>query len=211
MKHLLVVLAFVTNLSLFSQQIPPAEMAFKKGVVKYNSKDYKGAIVDFSKAAQLNPKHVGALFQRAKCKQMMDDYKGAVEDYTKVIKVKASYAEAYTARGICKYLSLNLAGTPADYKSVIDDFTVAIEFNSRDSVAYLHRGDTKEFLKDYAGALQDYTKLSQICPTNGEAFYYKANCEDKLGKKEDACADWNRALDLKDTRAQAYIAKHCTE
>lgn len=209
MKHLLVVLAFVTSISLFGQ--PAAEAAFKKGILKYSAKDYKGAIADFTKAITINPKMISALFHRAKCKQFTDDYKGAVEDYTKVIKLKASYAEAYTARGICKYLSLNLAGTPADYKAIIDDFTVAIEFNGKDSVAYLHRGDTKEFTKDYAGALADYTKLSEICPTNGEAFYYKANCEFKLGKKEEACADWNRALDLKDTRAQPYIAKHCTE
>ena len=154
---------------------------------------------------------VSALFHRAKCKQYLEDYNGAVEDYSKVIKLKATYAEAYTARGISKYISLSLAGTPADYKAIINDFTIAIEFNPRDSLAYLHRGDTKEFLKDYEGALKDYTKLSEVCPTNGEAFYYKANCEHKLKKKEEACNDWNKAMDLGDKRAQAYLSKNCND
>src|ERR1700757_1979977 len=104
MKHLFLILALVTSVSLFSQ--PAAEMAFKKGIVKYNSKDYKGAIVDFTKAATLNPKHANAFYQRAKCKQMLEDYKGAAEDYGKAIKIKPS-AEAYTAKGIAKNMSLN--------------------------------------------------------------------------------------------------------
>ena len=116
MKYLLALAALFTSICLYSQKPQPAdEIAFKKGIVKYNSKDYKGAIVDFSKAATLNPKMVGAFFHRAKCKQFLEDYKGAVEDYTKVIKLKATYAEAYTARGISKYISLSLAGTPEDY------------------------------------------------------------------------------------------------
>lgn len=208
MKHFFIAFALFFSCALMSQ--PAAEMAFKKGIVKYNSKDYKGAIADFTKAITVNPKHINAYMQRAKCKQLLEDYKGAMEDYGKVIKLKPS-PEAYTARGIVKNLSLNFAGTPEDYKAIIDDFTKAIQLSPKDSVAYLHRGDTKEYLKDYAGALEDYTRLSEICPANGEAFYYKANCEMKLGKKEEACADWNKALDLKDTRAQTYISKNCTE
>ena len=208
MKQLITLLVLFTSSVMFSQT---TDAAFKKGEAKYNTKDYKGAIADFTKAITLNPKNAIAFYYRANCKQNLQDYKGAVEDYTKAIKLKPAYSAAYTNRAHCKYISLEYAGTPEDYKAITADYTKAIELNPRDTAAFLNRGITKEYLKDYAGCVEDFRLLCELTPNSGEAYYYKANCEDKANNKEAACVDWDKALELGETRAQPLKAKNCNQ
>jgi tetratricopeptide (TPR) repeat protein len=208
MKQLVTALILFMSSFLFGQT---ADAALKKGQTKYGAKDYKGAIADFTKAATLNPKNATAFYYRASCKQNLQDYKGAIDDYTKAIKLKPTYAIAYTNRARSKYISLEYAGTTEDYKAIIADYTKAIELNPRDTLAYLNRGITKEYLKDYKGGVEDFRVLCELIPTNGEAFYCKANCEDKAGNKEAACVDWDKALELGETRAQPLKAKNCNQ
>jgi len=208
MKQLVSILVLFISGVMFGQT---ADAAFKKGQTKYDAKDYKGAIADFTKAVTLNPKNATAFYYRGSCKQNLQEYKAAVEDYTKAIKLKPAYSIAYTNRARSKYISLEYAGTPADYKAIIADYSKAIELNPRDTVAYLNRGITKEYLKDYAGGIDDFRKLCELVPNNGEAYYYKAVCEDKAGNKEAACVDWDKALELGETRAQPLKAKNCNQ
>lgn len=208
MKHVATILILFISGILFGQT---SDAAFKKGEAKYTAKDYKGAIADFTKAVTLNPKNASAFYYRGLCKQNMQDYKGAIADFSTTIKLKPTYANAYTNRGRAKYISLELAGTPEDYKAIIADYTKAIELNPRDTVAYLNRGITKEYLKDYNGGTEDFRLLCEIIPNSGEAYYYKACCEDKAGNKEAACVDWDKALELGETRAQPLKAKNCNQ
>jgi len=208
MKQLVTILVLFISSVLFGQT---SDAALKKGQTKYDAKDYKGAIAAFTKAITLNPKNATALYYRASSKQNLQDYKGAVVDYTQTIKLKPTYANAYTNRARSKYISLEYAGTPEDYKAIIADYTKAIELNPRDTIAYLNRGITKEYLKDYAGGVEDFRVLCQLIPNNGEAYYYKAVCEDKAGNKEAACNDWDKALELGETRAQPLKAKNCNQ
>ncbi len=104
MPRILLIIGLLLGVHLHGQ---PAEVAFKKGILKYNTKDYKGAIVDLNKALSLNPKNANAFYCRATCKHQTEDYKGAVEDYSKTIKLKPTYADAYTKRGYSKFNLLN--------------------------------------------------------------------------------------------------------
>ena len=45
-----------------------AEKYFKLGEQKYNKKDYQGAIADYDKAIELNPKDVRAYYNRGVAK-----------------------------------------------------------------------------------------------------------------------------------------------
>ena len=45
-----------------------AEKYFKLGEQKYNKKDYQGAIADYDKAIELNPKYARAYYNRGNSK-----------------------------------------------------------------------------------------------------------------------------------------------
>ena len=78
------------------------ESLMEKGDKKYKSKDYKGAITDYSKILINNPNDFHALFQRALAKSYLNDHVGAIKDYTKAIEIDPEYASAFYNRGLSK-------------------------------------------------------------------------------------------------------------
>ncbi len=76
---------------------------FAKGIEKFDLKDYKGAIEEFTKAIERNNlQYEEAYYNRGVSKYKLDDFNGAIEDYTKAIEVNPTYAKAYYNRGITK-------------------------------------------------------------------------------------------------------------
>jgi tetratricopeptide (TPR) repeat protein len=96
---LLTALFFVSNV--YGQT--PKEY-FNRAVAKLNLQDYRGAIVDFTKAIELNPNFAEVYFHRGMCKAILEDYRGAIVDFTKAIGLNPNYAEAYFHRGVSKLL-----------------------------------------------------------------------------------------------------------
>ena len=60
---------------------------YNRGVSKVNLRDYKGAIQDYNKAIELNPKNADAYYNRANAKSKLQDYKGSIEDHLKKIRM----------------------------------------------------------------------------------------------------------------------------
>ena len=79
-----------------------AEDYFNSGSTKFELKDYKGTIEDYTKAIELNPNFSEAYFRRGFAKDTLQDYKGAIQDYTKAIELNPNYVDAYYNRGIAK-------------------------------------------------------------------------------------------------------------
>ena len=64
-----------------------AEDHFYSGNTKYELKDYKGAIQDYTKAIELNPNHASAYYSRGNAKVQLQDYRGAMQDYIKANEI----------------------------------------------------------------------------------------------------------------------------
>ena len=128
MKKKNLVLMFFISASIIScgetnNNKKPNERAVKHsntGFTKYNLKDYKGAIADFTKVIELDPDYVYAYFWRGMAKNKLENYQGAIADFTKVIELDPNNADAYYNRGIKKSILKDLSGACADLrKSVI--------------------------------------------------------------------------------------------
>ena len=76
---------------------------FNKGIDKSKKKDYKNAILDFSKAIELDGKFSEAYYSRGYLKYLIDDYKGSIEDISKSIELGESSSTAFYIRGIAKF------------------------------------------------------------------------------------------------------------
>ena len=136
MKHLFLILV-VISLSGFGQT---ADDYYNKGISKFNIKDYKGAISEFSKTIILNPNYADAYINRGISKKKTLDYTGAITDYNKAIQLNPNNSDYFYNRGIAKY---NLE----DYNGSISDFNKAIELDSDNSDAYVMKEDATKKLK----------------------------------------------------------------
>jgi tetratricopeptide (TPR) repeat protein len=66
------------------------------------NKDYKGAIADYTRVIQINPKFPNIYTLRADAKMWSGDYKGAIADLTEAIRINPKDTNAYESRGVIK-------------------------------------------------------------------------------------------------------------
>lgn len=93
-----------------------------RGTVKYNNKDYKGAIKDFSLAIKITKYEHETVAQaygnRAIAKYFSGDLKGALKDYNKVFEIEPNLpniGQIHFNRGLCRYDLGDKVGADEDY------------------------------------------------------------------------------------------------
>ena len=65
--------------------------------------DKKGALEDYNKAIEINPKLAKAFYNRGSVKYNLGDKQGAIQDFNKAIEINPKFAEAFNNRGNAKY------------------------------------------------------------------------------------------------------------
>ena len=92
MKNLIVTAVIILSAS--CEYGPSAEEYFNRGTAKAKLEDHRGAILDFSKAIELNPKIADVYFNRGKAKGKLTDYRGnstSICRYTNLLAVLELY------------------------------------------------------------------------------------------------------------------------
>jgi tetratricopeptide (TPR) repeat protein len=77
-----------------------------------------------------------------------------------------------------------------------DLFTKCIEAKFNLSESYYYRGSARFNLKDYNGAVEDLSLAIKSDSLNSEAYSTRGDIYAVLGKKEEGCKDWRKAMDL---------------
>ncbi len=132
-----------------------AKTFFSSGEVKFGKSDFKGAITDFTKAIELNPKLVDAYNSRAAAKFSSGDKQGALADFTKAIELNPKSANTYNNRGSVKSDS-------GDNQGAMIDFSKAIAINHSFVPAYLNRAAIKLDNEDKQGAIADLLQAAKL-------------------------------------------------
>ncbi|MBS1489644.1 MAG: tetratricopeptide repeat protein [Bacteroidetes bacterium] len=169
--------------------------------IKYDAKEYAGAITDFTKAIQLDPKFVLAFAYRGHAQEKMENYAAAIADFTQALELNPSLDAAYLDRGTARFLS-------HDYPQALLDFSQAIRISPAYAQAYSSRGQTYLKLKNYAAALTDFDKAIQLDPAHALAYFGRGIARQATGKKG-ACADWSRSAQLGNLEAADFMKVHC--
>ena len=93
---------------------------YYRALVKFKLGDFIGAILDYKKILENNPKDDRAYFNSGNAKRMINDNLGAIEDYTLCIKYNPESGSAYCNRGISKLNINDKKGACLDFRKASD-------------------------------------------------------------------------------------------
>lgn len=128
-----------------------------RGIEKAKNGDLDGAIADFNRAAELNPKDDAPYYNRAQARRQKNDTAGAIADYTKAIELGSTNPAAYNNRA-------NARAETKDRDGAIADYTRAIELKPDYARAYYNRAILKKEKGDAAGAAADFKRAQKLDP-----------------------------------------------
>jgi tetratricopeptide (TPR) repeat protein len=128
-----------------------------RGIEKAKNGDLDGAIADFTRAIELNPKDDAPYYNRAQAKRLKKDAAGAIADYTRAIELGSKNPAAYNNRG-------NARAENNDRDGAIADYTHAIELKPDYARAYYNRAVAKQAKGDAAGAKVDFKTAEKLDP-----------------------------------------------
>jgi tetratricopeptide (TPR) repeat protein len=167
------------------------------------------AIIDCTRAIELDSKSQLAYYVRGVAKSHLMDFKGAIADFDMVNEFNPNSSEVHRERGIARFHL-------KEYRDAVEDFDIAIELgpkkqNAWDVEVYGFRGTAKRHIFDCAGAVADLSKAIEL-NTNAPASYVERGlAKDGLKEYASAIADFNQAIQLNRNDAYAYLSRGTTQ
>jgi TPR repeat protein len=170
----------------------------QEGKTLEDRRDFNGAIIEYNKAIEMDPKDPTAYENRASAKRKNDDDGGAISDYGKAIEINPTDVTAYKARASAKEMVNDIAGA-------ISDYSKAIEINPKDATAYEGRGWEKlTWGYNPAAAIPDFTQAIALNPNDAEAYSGRASSKIDLGNLDGGIEDYNEAITLNPNDTTSY-------
>ncbi len=170
---------------------------YNRGNARVDSRDYTGAIRDYTEVIKRNPKHADAYTGRGNAKAGLEDYAGAIKEYSESIKRNPKYAEAYAGRGVARFKT-------GDSDGAIEDFDKSIGLKEEYADAYSDRSAARFKLRNYAGALEDADQAIKRKPEFVEAYGNRGNARIMLTNYAGAIEDFDKVIGLNPKLAGAY-------
>jgi tetratricopeptide (TPR) repeat protein len=157
-----------------------------RGIAREKSNDTEGALRDFRRALQIDPKHalakqhLGALVKGANPDSSRALLDAAIDD-------NPNLPMAYAERGFAR-MEKGL------YKEALADYNEAIRLDPAEEEYYLNRGLIREKTKDLEGAYKDYTQAITLQPDFDKAWLNRGNLLARMGKLLEAIEDYSVAI-----------------
>jgi lipoprotein NlpI len=152
----------------FGQENPllKAKAAYDVGVARVGKGDYEGAIRDFTKAIESDPKNPVYYAARGNARTTSGELEDAIADFSTAIELDPARRVPYINRGVAKVDKGDLDGAIADYAK-------ALTLDPKNVTAYRNRGCARQQKGDYEGARNDFQQAIQLATDEGayQRFY----------------------------------------
>ncbi len=99
-----------------TRRLNVTDACYKRGIVRFKQKNYRGAIADFDRAIALNPELAEAYYYRGFACGKLEEYKLAIDDFNRALEIKPLWPEAYNNRGNIYYKLKEYEKAIADYQ-----------------------------------------------------------------------------------------------
>ncbi len=185
-----------------------AQDFFLKGEGNLKANNYKTAILNFSRALELDPSYAEAYKERALAKDNTGDFEGSKQDYEKyieMIEIQNKEGNEEERKELKKLIAeTNKKVVNKKYDEAIVDLSNIIDSYSKYPDGYIARADVYFILKKYEQALNDY-KRALVLGNNTFALYLKlANTEYELELYKDSIKDYLTLLKSNSKYEYAY-------
>lgn len=180
------------------QEVYNPEGYFLKGLIYKDMKDTGKAISSFLTAVQVAPEYKDAIVQLG----LLYSAKGdpiALKYLSNAWKLDTTDAFSLYARGV--YYQHQ-----KEYELAKDEYRNTIYHDRQYVDAYFNMGYVLMEQDSLEKAMRQYNILSQIDQTDPEVYYNRAVCFEKMGKKNEAIADYKQALVFNEKYTQAKDA-----
>jgi tetratricopeptide (TPR) repeat protein len=215
-----------------------ANMFLSRGKIRARMQNHEGAEQDFTLAITLNSGLNEAFLQRSIERRLLKKYEGSFRDiktvldrepanpklhmslgnllvevkdfenavlaYSEAIKLQPAYAEAYSNRGYAKLFV-------KDFQGAADDCSKAIGMMGKSPSPYSFNnlGHAYRELNQLDSAFKYFDKAIAAKARFPEAFFERGKAKQQMNKQDDACADWNMALQQGYSDTARTIEHYC--
>ena len=197
MKNLLL-LVFSIFISGTLTQGQTAFEYYNIALVKYQIKDYKGAISDLDKAVEIDPDYSIALNLRGASKFNLEDYEGALEDYNRSIDIQ-------------KRRVSRIGLTIYDRRGNVVDEHRPSETDHGLAITFYNRAMVKSAIENYEEAIEDYTNALKYDSDLVQVYLSRGLLKRELGDMEGACSDWKLGEEHNVEGATELLQVHCDQ
>ena len=92
------------------------DACYKRGIIRFKQKNYRGAIADFEASIALNPELAEAYYHRGVAYGKLGEYSLGIEDLNRALEIEPRWAQAYNNRGNIFYKLKEYEKAIADYE-----------------------------------------------------------------------------------------------
>ena len=167
------------------------------GIALYDQNHFREAILAYTIAIHLNPKHDIDYYNRALAFVREDNFGMAIKDYSQVIQINSTNCNYYVDRASA-YLGANRDD------EAIEDCNVVIGLNKTSSEAYYYRGLAYFKQYHYNKAISDYTSAISLNSDDGHIYRDRGAGYYYTGDWSKATNDFERAIRANPTDGLAY-------
>jgi len=151
--------------------------------------DYQQAIVDFTRAIDINSEDRRAYINRGISYRNAGQPEKALNDYNYAIQLNPKDAGVYNNRG-------NVYSQLGKDREALSDYNTSIQINPHSPQSFYNRGKTWIRLRRTAEAIEDFTKAISLDPAYIEAYINRGIIYGQSGKFKMAVQDLTRAIDM---------------
>ncbi|MFZ5551775.1 MAG: tetratricopeptide repeat protein [Bacteroidota bacterium] len=181
---------------------PSSTSAFYLSGKLYNlTGNYAAATEDFSLCLMLDSAYHPAWFELGNASYGIMDYEKAIGYYSVYLDFVHNDESASFNRGTCFY-------SLGKYENAIEDFTDALAIDPFPDY-YFNRSLCYFALKQYEKAEADMSVYINGNKSDKDAFYYRSLMHHYLQKKNEACEDAVKAIELGQKEFPKELAKKC--
>lgn len=206
------------------------------GYAHLRAKNYKTAAVFYDMAIKANPSSGMSLLNRGYLRYVAGNLQGAIEDYTKAATECPTYAEPLVNRGVlyqdmnrmldakadfleavrrnpklfaAQYNMANWASKMGDFPTALKYYELALKLRPSFAEGWSMVGAIKAKLGDLDASLPYFARALKEDPTHALTYVNRGKAFYNVGRKDEACADWNKGSTLGSAEAASLLRDLC--